>query len=57
MKLVVYLYNSAITADSQPWSYLNVSQGTLSVVHILAQENAIIEQKWTQSFIMQNKKG
>lgn len=39
-----YLYNSAIKADSQPWSYLTVSWGTVSMVHILAQENANIWQ-------------
>lgn len=27
------------------------------MVHILAQENANTEQKWTQSFIMQDKEG
>lgn len=52
-----YLYNSAIKADSQPWSYLTVSWGTMSMVHILAQENANIWQKWTQSFIIQDREG
>lgn len=50
-----YLYNSAIKADSQPWSYPNVR--TVSMVHIFAQENVNIEQKWTESFIMQDRKG